>query len=54
MRKLLRRLREAPPPPARSRPQMVLATGLLAAVLDPQRTLARQRWTWDADRDLRR
>lgn len=37
-----------------SRTQMVLATGLLAAVLDPQRTLARQRWPWDASRDLRR
>lgn len=36
------------------RPQMVLATGLLAAVLDPQRTLARQRWQWDAEQDLRR
>lgn len=35
------------------RPQTVLATGLLAAILEPDRTLARQRWPWDAGRDLR-
>ncbi len=34
-------------PATGQRPQMVLATGLMAAVLDPDRYLARQRWPWN-------
>ena len=36
----------------RERTGSARATGIADALLEPDRTLARQRWEWDADDDL--